>query len=816
MNSLGDYSDCKRKQVFEKTDNKITKKKIKGEKYCLPFDILAKFPVPPVTIGQELNLQEKIDFQYFRKVTTMLINPESQVATDGQRIIITYHEIQKPLKKRDVKGVLRFLECYPQDFLIREQESLEKLKEKLIFNSDFSIQDYIAVRFANLFGKSHVQREEKFFSIVHKVAAAPQTVEEFLKNTSLYFQNYPKYQFDNDAGLFEARYGHPKHFHPLKAFRTLKGLIDSLDETTKLALQELLQETKPQKVILAAFILEDSTNNNYANVQTAKNYIGNDIPAVISKIIYDYDPKTFNQLFKAREVYIQDPGSFLVILPSNSLPEEYGFSKDLKLWDKRILIQNPPEVLMQDLDSLLLEDQEETGFLRILSLNGHSYSNLSRNPLIVGLSPKIFKESFEVLKRKNVKFLDFNGCYLGGSILREITLPNGKIPCPMHIRSSSDAFGLLSNLDTIILNNVSNRLFTTKSDQFIISEHSISKGGLQGVAETIKRATINNLPSLLLPSTSDKVQVPFTRTNVFDLHMECARTKVKQGMVKKIKINRDIILFSDPVMPVRLISRNNNMLALMSRGGHAHHVIAELETEEELEQIAYRTFNLLMPEEGAEYEFANKVFAIGKLKNKQTLEHVVFCNVRFVDKDNPGVRYVYFKKPDEDFFWCMKFELKDRAHYFLKQKHWLLTDQIKVNKETAIIGIYMQLAFTSPSLVNKEEEQFYDGFDELFWHNKPPIDASFYRSILCQRQIFSRSPGEERVSPKEIYVTTDYRNHLLSLIEKKDIATLTHGLKLLHFILAIAKERAIEKHILYFEKKIREYPLQNPKAGQSI
>lgn len=535
-----------------------------------------------------------------------------------------------------------------------------------------------------------------------------------------------------------------------------------------------------QPIPLSIYLLEQLYGDPGSLVSGAATDIQNDLPVVITKsLLYSY-PIAFQHLLKDKDIYEQENGQFILILPKNSNMPSLGFNAEsLKptkvddLLNKEIV--EPTANIELNLKQLFINETDDKIFKRAIVLDGHGiFPSQDRAGYITGIEVPVFQNVLQILKDYNTSFLAVQSCFSGGANATDIHLPDETIPYPILLvgaATEDPTQGPVNGAKSLLQKSIQ---FLFKGKEGKLTETSLTQNHLHQITNEIipRQNAPTFISTFFLPkSAKDIPQIAYTSTQeALDLgktmqHIhheklaEFLREKYKLHALEEKPIenieapseNYIEIESSRPRHSDVYLSRPVNNLQLgiptgpieesfyltpkpafgfVSRGGKAFHYISEVDAEHnDFETIASQTFN----RSGLA---ASKTFIIGKIHCDMDDKPVILNNVviSFSDK-RCFVMYTQEGKIIKEPFAYNRFGAWTPGY----DKE--IIDQKKMNLE-----LFKAIASSTPSQnalsqitpERESTEEFISLLNQSFFNDEIPIDVKLYEGILFPQDIFSK------------------------------------------------------------------------------
>lgn len=571
---------------------------------------------------------------------------------------------------------------------------------------------------------------------------APSNDIELLNNLTLLINNYPKSLLASDLSVRSKR-ELPLNDDSNNVYEKLKmeknriihDLKLQVDDGTHMALllqlEAALDLYRPRTVVPVTIMIENVINKDSPDVflDAAKN--NKELPTVLTKTIIYNQAEPFQKLLESQDIYVQKEGGFVLVLPKGSDPASLGFNtlKNFEKWEKP-LSEIPPTPLnfSEDVTQLLLKNQEDRTFDRLISLQGHGSSPSAdlgvEEGQVAGLPVNELQKGLQVLQKNNMQFLHIFSCYSGGINSTKLHTPEGVTPCPILVESSLDipAFSSTGGYKDFF-GKVEELLYKSDQRQPKLASQLLQSDLLLIAKKTPLHQTknlnnyLNSLATTLLPtSVSDVPKVSYslpTLDKVLDLKSEIKR----QGKEILVLPHLKTVLFSFPIVEGKLRIQGKELL-LASRGGTSQHLIHELEAPNcDIKEIAKTLFESTMgfPSPAKKAYFFGKVTCLynGKLTELEN------CMLKKSDKES----LLLFKVKGEERFVCMNYceesDFYDDTRMFVPKNQ---TTALSLNEIKLLIYDTLEETKASNETLLQSGTTFnkdiLSNFNHIFWSNE--------------------------------------------------------------------------------------------------
>lgn len=316
--------------------------------------------------------------------------------------------------------------------------------------------------------------------------------------------------------------------------------------------------SKPIEVVkFGLFIEQEDLLTNSAIFINATNLLRDGIPVIVNR---DFLVAHRNRFIGASfSCFHQKEGNFSVISPGKDLGD-FGFNVEELVEGSFLELPVLKESrASKDLEKVLLKENEKNKFYRVGHLSGHG-SPFS----IIGLPISEFHEVQMTLKKKGMKFGIMDTCFGGGGNLEAIR----QTPFPILLNSSSEVSSTLRGLNpsqTGILDYAARQIEKNLNSPLKLDEEAFL--GDDTVHSILKGYPIENAPQMILPSSK-----PFLITPDTEEHKSFKRLQKA--------------VYTEPIT---LEGKGG----LLSPGGTKNHLLHEVITSSNPEDLASETFRLL-------------------------------------------------------------------------------------------------------------------------------------------------------------------------------------------------------------------------------
>lgn len=722
--------------------------------------------------------------ELFHKNLTVLGNKTLQSQVCGEKLVISAKG------KNDDKTnwlIIKYIEEHKDYLRKSDVKSLKSIQKKIcnpVFTEELS--HYIRLAEANTPKTNSIVTVEGV-ALLLQVAPPPVTPEDLLANLALLRQYFPKYQFGNDLSVYDATYGNlPAETHNRIIREELDKVLASCDSSkmpealyTSLCSEVQWMKTalRPMIPVQMAIIIEQDFQENGAMLVSVEAAVKAEIPFVMTKHLLHCHLGQFEILLKPCDVYSSKAGELVLVLPQGKAPRDYGFNdqelRQLAENEKDDLKQIKPQQLSlgKELDSLLLSDESDLGFYRVIHLAGHGSSKLDPlhgGGLIANLRKKDFQETFAVLQKKNVVFLGITSCHIGGANREDLHLEDHSIPCLMYVRGVFDYPSTTSGRDEmLVLKRASECLF--KQDFGVRGPsipRSLTQKDMEGIVGSKKSNPNCNCATYHFPKSASAPQAFYVEQEEGQiLSMDQLRKaeflkamckgKLESPCVVAPSVKATGYLFSEPAFAATLqIPHQVRPPSLISAGGNAHHAIKEIDAKNfELEALLGASWNAAHQQiESKDFSRgpAHKVFAVAKLTCKMAGQLVILRDV--VISQSSEVCHCLFRKEGETGFYEIVFDFnqtfdeaalkRGSTHYIWVQ--WKKASEKTLSEEEFLMSAYELFFASRPTqLAHQESDQaFYDAVNVYFWEGNPPAVAQLFHSLIHDVPTLSEREGQ--------------------------------------------------------------------------
>lgn len=707
-------------------------------------------------------------YSRFSREISLMAASDIHIGCQENRLILQRGKVVKSDGDQVFNAIEHYFKNYHCFCKKPDTEKLESIRNKLLETSDEATHERIKGLFADLIRQAEGAPEKmaksdaapRLDNILVKVADAPENAPAFQNNLLLVINNYPRFQLGENLEIYDTAFGNlPENWDLKKVYSNLKKAFREFQEELGLSFLEAECDRlmKPLIPIQMGLIIETSPLNPNSEAM----YVDfcrleeNLKPIIVNRhflAVYEWK-LNFRQDI---EIYCQPQGNLAVILPKGKSLEECGFSAQhlVKASLKEAKSTVIKEEVAEDLKDILIDETEEGRFARIVYFTGHgSYPGFpgafdpSKEGTIGGLPVAEFQKTYQVL---NPVFFGGESCFWGGHNIHQTHLPDGAITCPIMIFSSLESVSTAEEDSCAVpLLAVAEKLLF--QEQTRAAPRQLQLGELQrSVSKLAEQRKIQNLPQILLPA--NRRDIPkvtyrgFETQDVVDVSRRHSQ-KVREGTG-----DRNIYLFSDPVVMEPIIIKGTLPAILLSRGGTSHHYADCIKAEgQELAKIAELTFNVALNTAGSDVKAASKAFFISALtcqiNGKDKLLHPVMF------KETSSECSVIYKIVGEPHFRWLKFSKKVFVNEKNKKKtvKWEKDQEVLLSSFGAVFSIYETMIKTRPTqqhLLNttagrQSEEDFLEAFEQNFWKKNRPIEADLYATILHNQKLFLKGEGKK-------------------------------------------------------------------------
>ena len=714
-----------------------------------------------------------INFNKFHQSLDLLADDSVHIEIKNGDIFCSPQAVPQKIDQETVKIALDYLCSHEQDLKKGDIAKLEAIKTRFSKISDAPNLQELEKTIPLLIDKAKDNhpltsqiRSDKPVGIIVQVANSPRNAEQLLSHLWKVQSHYPRFQLGNDLCIYDISKGIlPQNTDPAKVKDALDLMLEKYryletDESTK-PLFEVLRsqidwlthELKPLQMIQMAILVEKGNEENGALFNSAEIAVKQKVPVVMTKHLFECHPSKFTALFSSCDVYLQNPGDLMVLLPKGKKPLEEGFNEH-----NLTLCKDPNSQTIvsstlkfdQQLDALLIKETQDIKFSRFIFLQGHGLSKLNKKSgHIAGLTHSEFQEGLKTLKNNEVAFLVIFSCYLAGVNRDDLSLPDGSISCPMVIQGvtdeityvdAHDSFSILAAAQKRMTNpSFPNRLRPlTQKDMKMILNRDKSNNDYKFILRWLSYqfpANKGEIPKHLYIAEGQGQLLSIDRLLKEQLKERLKRQLNKKNVQTKSAIeedwviedrstNRQDYLVSEPVFPAKLLVHNVNRIpALVSAGGNAHHIIKEIDAlmpfEGFLEATANApirgiTFDKNLKDESGE---ATKVFAIAKFSCEFEGKPAHLENV--VIKVSKNKTECCFRIAGEKDFRLITFKRKGLHFNQLKEHepipNWEISNFRKVSEDEALFKIYESFIESEPDKKNANwdaEPLFYESLTD--------------------------------------------------------------------------------------------------------
>lgn len=709
---------------------------------------------------------------------------------------------------------------------------------------------------------------------------APGTEKEMIKNLNEIINKYPQYILGNNLEVY-SKNDLPMETDPAKVYQNLKiekskilnqirSLVDQLktkdneqdsviipdDKTNKaltislavlVEIDAALEIYKPRETIPITFMIENSINKDSPDVflDATKRMLNSKSPVVLTKAIVYNQTNEYEELLKSQDVYVQRNGGFILVLPKGENPSKLGFNtNEIEKWTKP-LSEIPVTSLdfSKDVDGLLLKDQEDLQFDRIISLQGHGSSPHSETILeegqVSGLPISEFQKGISTLKDKNMIFLHIFSCHAGGVNTTQLHTSEGTVPCPILVESSVDipAYASSSSAGYDKMFTKAEKLLFKKSQmdkrmpkslQHASQADMFKLAHLTPLHQTQNPANyLNSLSMTILPSNvSDVPRVSYSMPTlglVFDVNKNVKNMRHHGLSTSFIEVppNQSTLLFSAPVIDSKIIASGTNLI-LIARGGNSQHLVRELEAPNvDLMTIVKSTFEMSLRYPSP----ARKAYFFGSITCKYNGVITTFKNCMIKKSGNEAI--LLFKKQGEENFTSIGYVIEsdfydDTMVYSPKNSTKQLTSSeanlliYDTLRETEASDLTLKQAGTTPFPKNILAE-----FNELFWQgneqdpsenmtNKLDLNNKiddFKKKVITFTKNLTREEMIKRLKqfPMMIkYADEKWQNDVSLLLELIPLDPTVLQFANSKTLLEILKQLPAEKYLKYVSEEAKE------------
>lgn len=618
---------------------------------------------------------------------------------------------------------------------------------------------------------------------------SPKKDEDIFLNLNKIINEFPSYVMSNDLSVFKknnlskdtdailvyhalckkrhnilkelhliANLPHDKHDHSVKV---LSSELIAIKLAILLRLNKVIKLYKPKKIVPIAFFIENSIKKDSPDVflPAIEKMIQSKITTVITKTILYNNLKEFDTLFAFSlcDIYMQENGGFILILPKNSNLEELGFNT-LKHFKKLSMpiqyIPATPLNFNEDIKKLFISESQDYVFHRLVSIQGHGLSpseeSYTNEGQIAGLSILEFQMGMKTLQENGMIFLHLFSCYSGGINSTKIHTIDGVTPCPVLVESSLDlpVFSSHSGYDRLF-KETEKLLFKNYFDdkKTPMKIHHLSQKDMMKIARLTplnlsedKKNYLNSLAMSFFPNNlSDIPKVRYvlpTLSLIFDIHKNLKKLRKKglDNQIIEVPVDRSTLLFSDPVINSSIVIKGQQLI-LISGGGNAQHLIKELDASNlNILNIAKMTFESSIGHPSP----AKKAYFFGSVKCLYHNNAVELQNCMIKKTDTECL--LLFKVKGEENSVVIRYVIK--SNWMTDEKSYEpLGEPTALSSNEIDLLVYETLYETKASELTLKQigttifnKNILSEFDSIFWPDKKDFsikdESSLYSNII--------------------------------------------------------------------------------------
>lgn len=682
----------------------------------------------------------------------------------------------------NVTDILIYLVNHRAKVCKHDQNRLDKLRDRLVKKvDDTHLIDKVFDVLINNKEKVPEELVEQTTRLVHIVREKPEDADQLLANLKAVLQD-PHLSLTQDLAVVDAYNAQlPANWNREKLFKILSEKIEEFKDNPLLSrvLLEVRDEYRNVQVTPIGIAILEKNEDDNGSVQaflTASVYQG--LPTITTKAMMATPefPKDLEELLKKQdlEVFVQEPGSLVLLLPLKTSPQDLGFATEKEGGFRNLTkelkdIEVTSKDIVEDFSEVLLQDNETTVYRRIFAIHGHGLPKSEMEPArVCGMILNKFQNFLGVMNDRGAGLGIVNSCYSGGGSSESYQIPQGGLPFPIVVRSAMEAVskGVWTRGDPKGDQTYRNLgCAISKGEKLLFPEHPTGRNILQPRQLTLRQlgniadscftmgkkrlgmTPIHNIPTVFLPTTtSDIPRVAYifpTEENVLDADAALRKRADLDGVVWT---NKEYVIFGSPLFKGVLKKEERTSIALLSRGGHSHHVISELQLPEiDLMSLALESWHALetsgdgfpLHERGTE-----KLFFIGKLicqlKGKQKLLRDI---VLFKRTDRAKI---LFKEGEDEHYQRINFRFVEGNRFHVKGKAEILSSA-EYAKE-----LYWALLESRPSEGHLRQttagrinpSEIYSEVRHRVWGDQPPKDALLFERVLLNQKELNGEPNE--------------------------------------------------------------------------
>lgn len=657
----------------------------------------------------------------------------------------------------------------------KERTELETIFAKLIETAK-NPKPFISLPHSNLSARICFQK-----------APIPETNEALLENLQLVNRHFPKYQLGQDLAVYDTRFNSSNpglvDFDTIQEAHDQYAMQNIMDLSGEIIaeFESLREKLKPVQPVKIAIVLSTSYLLEKDPIfRTGIQAITSGVPLITSQTIFtnpdeNKDHLTGNNLFRQellqlvektnKQILFQKKGGLALIISKQTDLSSVGFNPEAFFIPQTMAACSSFALnAAADLEDILLNDQKEIKFQRLVSFIGHGNSehedsNGNKVGLIAGLPMDAFQDSLKSLKDKNLVFLYLLSCRAGGKNLKNIRLQDGTIPCPILVSSSTEEVALFIEWQNPfpLLDQAEALLYEAKKESRSI--HLDDMAVLATKSQLFYKNPkyfLLNLPLSLMPTSLKDVPAPAYHLGLPDTVLNVHAFLKQQAQDKKtidsLSFNSDqtaeIFYFLTHTVIDAKISHSHLLCPrLISQGCNHQHIIKELYCpQHSLQEIALTLFNTFTdydPSSSPSFKTLLLSTFTCQFNGKQaTLTNVIITLF-------PTERSIVFKHEDQYYTLSFHAPAKEMAHFI-----WTLDSLYPLSEEEAIFRMYKACALSSRN--EEEKEQFYEATNRIFWKQQAPLLATFLESILLNRPFFEKNKKPTTLLEKSL---EDIKSH---------------------------------------------------------
>lgn len=359
------------------------------------------------------------------------------------------------------------------------------------------------------------------------------------------------------------------------------------------------QPPKPPKLVKLGLCIEESQSGDSGAVRTGLDcWLKSGLPVLTTKALIS----GHNSLPRV-SIYEQKEGGLAICLPDSVAIEELGIdlSAFQQVSKEAKTIAFEPFDHERDIRKALLQSENGREIHRLIVAAGHGLPAFFGEAQICGLSVGKFQELLQSLTENGLVFLSLISCFSGGENLTQITLPDGRIPCPVMMFNATDSIAIANlhqlSIATKLLDAAASKLYRPLSKGDVPQQpRSLRQEDLREIGREVfdkqlgqsNELHIQNLQTIFLPTgRGDVPKVVYTGAlpeTILDVDEEI-RMQQRKGLILRpgkvqIEVNNleVITLFcSAPLLPAVIdVKEKREGFGLLSRGGSSVHFINEL------------------------------------------------------------------------------------------------------------------------------------------------------------------------------------------------------------------------------------------------